>query len=71
MTEQQIQERLNQYLEAERKILQNQSYTIGSRTFTRANMQWIQEGIEKLQQQLAIAGGAGTIRIRKAIFRDD
>ena len=71
MTEQQIQERLNQYLEAERKILQNQSYTIGSRTFTRANMQWIQEGIEKLQQQLAIAEGAGTIRIRKAIFRDD
>ena len=67
----QIQARLDQYLEAERKILLNQSYTIGTRTYTRANLKWIQDGIKDLQNSLSAASGAGTIRVRRALFRDD
>lgn len=67
----QIQARLDQYLEAERKILLNQSYTIGTRTYTRANLRWIQKGIDDMQKALVAADGNGTIRVRKALFRDD
>lgn len=67
----QLQERLDQYLIAEKKILKNQSYTIGTRTYTRANLKWIQDGIQDLQKALNASKGNGTIRVRKALFRDD
>ncbi len=46
-------ERLKMYLEAERAVLSGQSYTIGTRTLTRANLETIRQEIDNL-----IAGGA-------------
>lgn len=46
-------ERLKMYLEAERAVLTGQSYTIGNRTLTRANLSTIRAAIDSL-----IAGGA-------------
>ncbi len=46
-------ERLAMYLEAERAVLMGQSYTIGNRTLTRANLASIRDAIDSL-----IAGGA-------------
>lgn len=46
-------ERLQMYLEAEKAVLMGQSYTIGDRTLTRANLSTIRAAIDDL-----IAGGA-------------
>lgn len=46
-------ERLAQYLEAERAVLSGQSHTIGNRTLTRANLSTIRAAIDSL-----LAGGA-------------
>lgn len=40
--------RLRSYLAAEEKILLNQSYTIGSRTFTRADLEEVRKAIQSL-----------------------
>lgn len=71
LTTAQIQTRLDNYLAAEEKILQNQSYTIGNRTYTRANLRWIQDQITQLNSMLSASSGNGTIRVRRVIFRDD
>lgn len=70
-TQAEIQARLNRYLKAEEAVLKNQSYTIGTRTFTRVNLKWLQDQIRILQNQLAGASGQGTMTVRKVIFRDD
>jgi len=70
-TQAEIQARLTRYLEAETAILKNQSYTIGTRTYTRANLRSVQEEIRALQAQLTGAVSSGTMRVRKIIFRDD
>lgn len=41
-------ERLKMYLEAERAVLTGQSYTIGNRTLTRANLATIRAAIDDL-----------------------
>lgn len=41
-------ERLRQYWEAEQKVLGGQSYTIGNRTLTRANLAEIRAAIDDL-----------------------
>lgn len=41
-------ERLKLYLEAEKKILLNQSYTIGNRTYTRADLEDVRKVIDDL-----------------------
>lgn len=41
-------ERLKLYLEAERAVLSGQSYTIGNRTMTRANLSTIRKAIDDL-----------------------
>lgn len=46
------QRRLQMYLEAEEKILQGQSYTIGDRTLSRPDLRYIQSMIEKLSAEL-------------------
>ena len=46
-------ERLKMYLEAERVVLTGQSYTIGNRSLTRANLSEIRKAIDDL-----LAGGA-------------
>ena len=45
-------ERLKKYIEAEEAILYGQSYTIGNRTLTRANL----ATVEKVIQDLIAAG---------------
>lgn len=45
-------ERLKKYIEAEEAILSGQSYTIGNRTLTRANL----DTVEKVIQDLIAAG---------------
>lgn len=46
-------ERLARYIEAEKAVLMGQSYTIGNRTLTRADLSSIRVAIDNL-----IAGGA-------------
>lgn len=46
-------ERLKKYVEAEEAILSGQSYTIGNRTLTRANLATVERVIQEL-----IAAGA-------------
>lgn len=40
------QARLSTYLDAEAAVLRNQSYSIGDRSLTRANLKEIREGID-------------------------
>lgn len=70
-TQAEIQARLNKYLEAETAILKNQSYTIGTRTYTRANLKWVQDQIALLQGQLSSLVNGGSMKVRRIVFRDD
>jgi len=71
MTIAEIQARLNRYIEAETAILKNQSYTIGTRTYTRTHLRWVQAEIRKIQMELETASSGGTMRTRRILFRDD
>jgi len=71
MTLAEVQARLDRYLAAETAILKNQSYTIGTRTYTRANLKWIQEQIKNLRAEITALSGTGSMRVRRVIFRDD
>ena len=62
----QAQAQLAAYLEAERKVLDNQSYVIGTRAFTLANLSEVRKGIgywSSLVDQLQRGG----VRIRGAV----
>lgn len=63
------QERLALYLEAERKVLLSQSYTIGQRTLTRANLREIRDEIDKIQKEIATYNRGG-MRVRRVLPRD-
>lgn len=70
MTDDVQKERLQAYLEAEKKALLSQEYQVGSRRNRRADLNRINEGINEL-----LAGGAGAAphpgsRSRRVIFRD-
>ena len=45
-----LKKRLEMYYEAEEKILQGQSYTIGSRTLTRTSLANVQSKIKELER---------------------
>lgn len=66
--------RLKQYLEAEKAILiAGQSYKIGNRTLTRANLSEIREAISSLLAAGATVDGSGNGGARRAmqvIMRD-
>lgn len=49
------QRHLDQYLEAEMAVLGSQSYTIGGRSLTRANLKDIRDGIKIWSDRLAAA----------------
>ena len=51
-TESQCRQQLDKYLEAEEKILAGQSYAIKGRTFTRADLEAVQEGIKLWSKRL-------------------
>jgi len=67
-------ERLNAYYEAELAVLSGQSYTIGSRSLTRANLSEIRNAIKELEQQVreleTIASGGGHRRAYRITPRD-
>ena len=71
-----MNERYRQYLEAERTILLGgQSYKIGNRTLTRADLSQIQAEIKRLQALGAQENDddpatAGHQRARRVLFRD-
>lgn len=47
-----MESRLKLYLEAEAKILLNQSYTLGNRTYVRADLAKVRSAIQELQEAL-------------------
>ncbi len=59
-------ERLERYYEAEEKILNSQSYAIGSRTLTRADLGKVQEMIVKLETEIVQLESRGTTKRRAA-----
>lgn len=67
-------ERLNAYYEAELKVLAGQSYRMGNRTMTRANLSEIRQAIESLENLVAElesqAAGKGRRKVIGIIPRD-
>lgn len=68
-TKEMTMRRLKQYLIAEEKILSGQSYTIGDRHLTRADLKYVQQEIDKILTELA-AADAGRGRTKRAVFFD-
>lgn len=61
----------NEYLKAEKAVLQNQSYTIKDRTFERASLFRIIEGRKYWWRILnRLEKGQGGMRVRRALPRD-
>jgi len=58
-TETQCQQQLDKYLQAEERILAGQSYTIKGRTFTRADLEAVQQGIKLWSKRLNRARRGG------------
>ena len=58
--------RLKLYYEAEEKILNSQSYTLGSRTLTRADLAAVQNMIRKLESEVSALESRGTTKRRRA-----
>ncbi|MDD3534255.1 MAG: DUF6148 family protein [Candidatus Cloacimonetes bacterium] len=58
-------ERLAQYLEAEKAVLSGQSYTIGNRQFTRASLSVIRKAIDDLLDAGATLGDTEVNLTRK------
>lgn len=62
-------ERLRRYYEAEEKILNSQSYTLGSKQLTRADLSKVQSMIARLESEIASLESRGTTKrpVRRAI----
>ena len=59
---QRAKSRLELYYEAEEKILQGQSYSIGSRSLTRANLGEVQDKIKELESKVKSLSKRGHTR---------
>lgn len=57
-------ERLARYRRAEEKILNGQSYTIGSRSLTRADLKLVQEMIARLETEVGRLESRGSTKRR-------
>lgn len=68
LTEAQIQQRLQMYLEAEQRILQSQSYKIGDRELKRADLAKVREAIAELTAEAEVAAQGGSGSIRRVVF---
>lgn len=67
----QTKERLLSYMTAESQILKGaQSYSIGSRTLTRADLDSIRTEIRQLQKDAMNLERGGGIRIQRVVVRD-
>lgn len=62
---------LVEYIKAEKAVLLNQSYTIGTRTYTRANLTSIRNGRKEWQKIVDQLSGSGGMRVRRVMPRDD
>lgn len=60
--------RLENYLEAERRVLSGQSYRVGSRELTRANLADIRAAIEDISNQIDMLESSGRGNIREVVF---
>jgi hypothetical protein len=69
ITLEQAESRLNEYLEAERTVLANQSYEIAGRRMTKANLREIQEGIRIWDQRCKELGQSSSGRGRVVVGR--
>lgn len=69
---QRLQNRLELYYQAEEKVLAGQSFTIGSRSLTRANLADIQTMIADLESKIKAIDETGTEkrRVVRVIPRD-
>lgn len=67
-----LNRRLKKYLEAEEAILNGQSYTIGNRTLTRANLATVEKVIEELISAGAVVEDDDEIRrsSKRVVFLD-
>lgn len=65
-------QRLKMYYEAEQAVLTGQSYTIGNRTLTRANLSEIRKAIDDLIASGAVLEGFGGKRrmAKRVVFVD-
>lgn len=61
-----LNRRLRQYVEAEERVLQGQSYTIGNRSLTRADLAEIRKAIDDLLADGAVLDGFETERVKRA-----
>ena len=64
------QERLSLYYEAERRVLVGQSYTIGDRQLTRANLAEIRKAIDSLKDEIEQLMGRSRGFSRRVVFMD-
>lgn len=64
------QERLLLYYEAERRVLVGQSYTIGDRQLTRANLSEIRKAIDSLKAEIEQLLGRSRGFSRRVVFMD-
>ncbi len=67
MSDQQLEmkkKRLQQYYDAEEKILKGQSYKIGSRELTRASLASVQSKIKELETEIEALEKHGTAKRR-------
>lgn len=65
-----IIERLELYYEAERKVLRGQSYTLGNRQLTRANLAEIRRAIKELESELEQMAGRSRGFSKRVVFHD-
>lgn len=74
LDKQTCQKMLDEYLKAETAVLSSQSYTIGGRTLSRANLAEIQKGVELWSERLNSATRreltGGRLFCRRVIPRD-
>lgn len=62
---------LAKYIAAEQAVLKNQSYTIGTRTYTRASLTSIRNGRKGWQNIVDQMSGTGGMKVRRVLPRDD
>lgn len=69
---QKLQNRLELYYECEEQILAGQSFTIGSRSLTRANLSEVTSMIKNLEDEIAAINANGTTKrkVARIIPRD-
>lgn len=64
------EERLLSYVTAETQILKAQSYSIGNRTLTRADLSEIAKMIQKLEAEILQLSRGGAVRVQRTVPRD-